>query len=230
MNVFLRQCAAVLLLGALVAAPVAAAGPESLTLLGRSTVEDYSVSLSEPDWNWLRHKRTLVLGASAPDYSPFGITGNGDEYEGMTADYAHLLEQLLHVRVDVRRYESRAEVIAALKRGEVDLLGTANGFEAGDPELALSEDYANDQPVLVTRIDDSQNLPADLAGKRVAMLYHYLPPDTVKAFTRRPRCSFSVDAQRDWRRCLRPGGCLPGRLDQLQLPDQQKLPEQCAAQ
>lgn len=182
MNVFLRQCAAVLLLGALVAAPVAAAGPESLTLLGRSTVEDYSVSLSEPDWNWLRHKRTLVLGASAPDYSPFGITGNGDEYEGMTADYAHLLEQLLHVRVDVRRYESRAEVIAALKRGEVDLLGTANGFEAGDPELALSEDYANDQPVLVTRIDDSQNLPADLAGKRVAMLYHYLPPDTVKAF------------------------------------------------
>src|SRR3546814_19880951 len=29
---------------------------------------------------------------------------------------------------------------------------------------------------------DSQDLPTDLAGMRVAMLYHYLPTDTVKAF------------------------------------------------
>ena len=174
--------ASLLLLATLTAAPVAMAAAESLHLLGRSTVEDYSVGLDEPDWNWLRHKRTLVLGASAPDYSPFGMTGNGDDYQGITADYAQLIAQLLHMQVDVRRYNSRAEVIAALKSGEIDMLGTANGFEAADPELALSQEYANDQPVLVTRIGDSQNLPPDLAGKHVAMLYHYLPPDTVKAF------------------------------------------------
>lgn len=174
--------AGLLLLGALAAAPPVLASSESLHLLGRSTVEDYSVSLDEPDWNWLRHKRTLVLGASAPDYSPFGMTGNGDDYQGITADYAQLIAQLLHMQVDVRRYSSRAEVIAALKSGEIDMLGTANGFEAADPGLALSQEYANDQPVLVTRIGDSQNLPPDLAGKHVAMLYHYLPPDAVKAF------------------------------------------------
>lgn len=183
MNMHLRKClVALLLLGTLGVAPLVSADSETLHLLGRSTVDDYSVGLDEPEWNWLRHKRTLVLGASAPDYSPFGMTGNGDDYQGLTADYAQLIAQLLHVRVEVRRYESRAEVIAALKRGEIDLLGTANGYEAADPELALSLDYADDQPVLVTRIGDSQTLPPDLAGKRVAMLYHYLPPDAVQAF------------------------------------------------
>nr|WP_157222939.1 transporter substrate-binding domain-containing protein [Pseudomonas sp. GM25] len=160
----------------------AVAEPESLHLLGRSSVDDYSVSLDEQDWTWLRHKRTLLLGASAPDYSPFGITANGDDYEGLTADYAQLIAQLLHIKVEVRRYPSRAEVIAALRSGEIDLLGTANGFEAADPALALSVEYANDQPTLVTRIGDSQSLSVDLAGKRVAMLYHYLPVDAVKAF------------------------------------------------
>lgn len=155
--------------------------PQALRVLGRSQVEDYSVVLEAPDLDWLRSKGTLLLGTSAPDYAPFVITNNGNDYEGVTADYAQLLGQLLHVRVEVRRYDSRSEVLQALKRGEVDLLGTSNDFEAADPQLTLSAPYANDQSALVTRIGDGQNLTPDLAGKQVAMLYHYLPPEKVKA-------------------------------------------------
>jgi two-component system, NarL family, sensor histidine kinase EvgS len=161
---------------------LAFAEDEVLQLLGRSTVDDYRVSLDEPDWKWLLNKRTLRLGTSAPDYPPFGITSGNGQYEGLTADYAQLIAQLLHVQIEVRRYPTRADVIAALKSGEIDMLGTANGFELADPELAVSEGYADDQPTLVARVDDTQDLPEDLAGKRVAMLYHYLPPETVKTF------------------------------------------------
>ena len=161
---------------------VAGAAPESLQVMGRSEVSDYSVSLDAPDWTWLRNKGTLLLGTSAPDYPPFSITGNGDDYEGLTADYAQLLGQLLHVRVSVRRYPSRDASIQALRRGEVDMLGTANGFEAADPALAMSQAYADDQPTLVARVGDSQDLPLDLADKRIAMLYHYLPPQIVESF------------------------------------------------
>ncbi|WP_406822768.1 transporter substrate-binding domain-containing protein [Pseudomonas viciae] len=178
----LRTGLAALLLGSLSVAPQAGAAPETLQVLGRSHASDYSVSLDEADWTWLRQKGTLLLGASAPDDPPFGITGNGRDYEGLTADYAQLLGQLLHVNVQVQRYPSRAESLQALRSGEVDLLGTANGFEASDPALAMSQAYADDLPTLVARIDDSQDLPADLADKRVAMLYHYLPPETVEAF------------------------------------------------
>lgn len=156
------------------------AQPQTLSVLGRSSVEDYRVALDEADWSWLRQKGTLLLGASEPDYAPFDMTGNGRAFEGLSADYVALLANLLHVNVQVRRYGSRAEVIQALKSGEVDLLTTANGFEAADPQLLMSRPYAEDQPTLVTRSNDSQSLPPDLAGKRVAMLYHYLPSDIVK--------------------------------------------------
>lgn len=182
MMLLLRTGLVALLLGSLSVAPPVDAAPESLQVLGRSHVDDYSVSLDAADWAWLRQKGTLLLGASAPDYAPFSITGNGRDYEGLTADYAQLLGQLLHVKVQVQRYPSHAELLQALRGGEIDLLGTANGFEAADPDLTMSQPYADDLPTLVARIDDSQDLPTDLAGKRVAMLYHYLPPETVEAF------------------------------------------------
>lgn len=182
MMLLLRTGLLALLLGSLSMAPPVGATSESLQVLGRSHVDDYSVSLDAGDWAWLRQKGMLLLGTSAPDYAPFSITGNGRDYEGLTADYAQLLGQLLHVKVQVQRYASRAEALQALRGGEIDLLDTANGFEAADPDLAMSQAYAEDLPTLVARIDDSQDLPTDLAGKRVAMLYHYLPPETVEAF------------------------------------------------
>lgn len=91
---------------------VLADGPvETYQVLGRSHVEGYGASLSEQDWSWLRSKGVLVLGASAPDYAPFGITSDGHDYEGLTADYAQLLSELLRTRIEVRRFASRAEVI-----------------------------------------------------------------------------------------------------------------------
>jgi two-component system, NarL family, sensor histidine kinase EvgS len=183
MNTLLRKwLLGAWLAGCLNGVALAAAPAETYQVLGRSHVSEYAVSLSEQDWSWLRSKRVLVLGASAPDYSPFGMTTNGRDYEGLTADYAKLLSELLRTPVEVRRYASRADVIVALKQGEVDFLGTANGFEQADHDLLMSTAYAEDQPTLVTQVANSQALAPDLAGKKIAMLYHYLPPDAVQAF------------------------------------------------
>ncbi|WRT62963.1 transporter substrate-binding domain-containing protein [Pseudomonas fragi] len=119
---------------------------------------------------------------SAPDYGPFDLTVNGQDFEGLTADYAQLLSQLLHVDIEVKRYPSRPQAIEALKLGELDLLSSSNGFEAQYPELVLSLAYADDSPALVTRSSNRQRPPVDLAGLRVAMLDHYLPPQKVKDF------------------------------------------------
>ena len=161
---------------------VAQATPETLQLLGRSSAQDYHLVLDDSDRGWLRSKGTLLLGASSPEYPPFGITNNGSDYEGLTADYAQLLAELLQVEVKVLRYNSRQEVIAALKQGQVDFLGTANGYEVADPQLVLSSPYADDQPTLVSRSEDVQAVSADLADKRLAMVYYYLPPEQVRAF------------------------------------------------
>ncbi|WP_411566560.1 transporter substrate-binding domain-containing protein [Pseudomonas orientalis] len=161
--------------------------PNVLRLLGHSRIDPPIVTLPEPDWRWLRERRRLLMGVSAPDYAPFDLTNNREELEGITADFAALISQALNIPIEVRCYETRDEVIEALKRGDVDFLGSANGYEAGDPQLTLSRSYANDQPTLVTRTNDSQALTDDLAGKRVAMLYHYLQPELVRAFYPRAR-------------------------------------------
>ena len=166
----------------LLASSVLAAEPLTYKLLGRSTVEGYQVELDDSDRQWLRSQGTLVLGASEPEYPPFGITSNGRDYEGITADFAHLLGQLLGVEVKVRSYGSRGEVIAALKARQIDFLGTSNSFEVADPQVVLSSAYADDQPTLVSRIDAPQEVTPDLAGKRLAMVYYYLPPEQVQAF------------------------------------------------
>jgi two-component system sensor histidine kinase EvgS len=158
------------------------AQPQTLTLLGRSSVEGGTVKLSEADSRWLQQKRRLVLAVSAPDYPPFDITTTGHALEGLTADYADLLKQLLQTEVEVQRYATRAEAVQALKQGAADLLGTANSYEAQDPQLQMSSTYAVDQPVLVTRTDLPQTLDRVLAGKRLAMLYHYLPEEYVQRF------------------------------------------------
>ena len=173
--------AAILLMGLLPWAVMALEEPHDLELLGHSTLENPSLVLDEADWRWLRERRTLSMGVSAPDYAPFDLSNN-EELEGITADFAALVAQVLNITIDVKRYDTRDEVIEALKAGAVDFVGSANGFEAADPELVLSRSYANDQPALVTRAGENQALKADLSGKRLAMLYHYMQPEAVQAF------------------------------------------------
>ncbi|MDR9749996.1 transporter substrate-binding domain-containing protein [Pseudomonas sp. SZMC_28357] len=176
-------CVAMLVVCLLTSLPVLGEGaPRVLNLLGRSSVEGYRVELSVADERWLRDKGTLRLGASAPDYPPFELTLNDFDFEGITADYADLLGQLLKVKVEVLRYGSRDAVIGALKAGQIDLLGTANGYEVADRQLRVSRGYADDTPALVTRIGETGKPPADLAGLNVATLNHYLVPADIEAF------------------------------------------------
>ena len=164
--------------------PNAATDPQvqTLHLLGRSNVEAYNAVLEQSDRQWLKQHGILRLGISAPDYGPFEMTVNGQDFEGLTADYAQLLSQLLGTKIEIRRYPSRPQAIEALKLGELDLLSGSNGFEAQYPELVLSRAYADDSPSLVTRSSNQERPPVDLAGLRVAMLDHYLPPKKVRDF------------------------------------------------
>ncbi len=151
------------------------------TLLGRSTVEPARLSLTPLQRRWLRDRQVLVLGTSAPDYPPFDITAGGRDYQGLTADYASLIGAALNLPIKVQRFASRQEAVDALMQGQIDLLGSANGFEAANQQVILSRPYAVDQPVLVTREDEKRPLDTGLEGMRLSMLYHYLPMDEVRA-------------------------------------------------
>ena len=154
---------------------------EHYTLLSRSMAGHMEVQLNNSQRQWLNDKRELILGTSAPDYPPFDLTNSGRDYEGFTADYAGILGNATGLPVKVQRYTSRESAIQALENGDVDMLGSANGFEARHAGIVLSTPYAADQPVLVTREGESRSLTDGLAGLRLSMVYHYLPMEEVKS-------------------------------------------------
>lgn len=156
--------------------------PLTLQVIGRSHLEAADLKLSQADQQWLQQRKVLRIGVSNPDYPPFDITNHPHEYEGITADYAALLGDLLNIPVQILRYDDRAQLIQALKDQTIDLIGTANDYEAVLPDLVLSTPYTLDQPTIVARADDELLLDPTLAGKKVAMVYHYLSLDAVRQF------------------------------------------------
>ncbi|WP_426205185.1 transporter substrate-binding domain-containing protein [Pseudomonas sp. TWP3-1] len=156
----------------------ASATPQELEVLPRASLENVHLQLDGRDQQWLRKLAPLSIGVSGADYAPFEVTRNQHELEGLSADYADMLGQLLNVPVKVLRYPNRDDAMAALKSGTLDLLATSNNFERADPGLTLSRAYAEDQPMWVIR--HNALLPADLAGKRIAMVEDYLPASTIR--------------------------------------------------
>ena len=154
---------------------------ETLSLLSRSATSGVEVALDNAQRSWLEHKRELRVGTSTTDYPPFDMTDSGQDYEGLTADYVGILAKTLDVSIKVERFASRDAAIKALEEGQIDLLGTSNGFEAANRNLLLSAPYAIDQPVLVTREGETRSLSQGLEGLRLSMVYHYLPLDEIKA-------------------------------------------------
>ena len=172
------------LLTALVLCTCVSAEPartETLSLLSRSATSGVEVALDNAQRSWLEHKRELRVGTSTTDYPPFDMTDSGQDYEGLTADYVGILAKTLDVSIKVERFASRDAAIKALEEGQIDLLGTSNGFEAANRNLLLSAPYAIDQPVLVTREGETRSLSQGLEGLRLSMVYHYLPMDEIKA-------------------------------------------------
>ncbi|MFB4394050.1 MULTISPECIES: transporter substrate-binding domain-containing protein [unclassified Pseudomonas] len=170
-----------LLLTTLAMPTLAPAQGEPRQLLPRSLSAMAPLPVPPRDQHWLQQRKVLVLGSSTPDYPPFEINVSLHDYEGLSADYAGLVGEQLGVAVQVLRFSSRAAAIQALREGRIDLLGSSNAFEAADAGLALSQPYADDLPVIVTRQGPTLNKDDNLAGMRLAMVDHYLPVATLHA-------------------------------------------------
>nr|ACP17944.1 putative multi-sensor hybrid histidine kinase [Pseudomonas nitroreducens] len=173
---------AILLLGCLGAVGAESPSWSSMNLLARSSDVPVKVHLDEADWQWLRSKRTLVLGVTAPDYAPFDITASGTDLEGVTADYMGVIAEALNVRIEVRRYADRSSAIDALQHGEIDLLSRATHYESNAPGVSLSQPYFINQPVVVgpqgVRLDSGDQLQ----GKRISVVSDYFSSEEIAKY------------------------------------------------
>ncbi len=157
-----------LLAGTLPPAICMADDQRSLELLGRSQARDLRVPLEERDKRWLQEKRVLRIGTNEPDFPPFDITASGQDYEGVTADFVRLITQSIGVETEVVRFADRELARNALRSGKIDLLGNSMDGDSASPGLSRSIAYMQQQPVMVTRIDDRRAASGNLDGLRLA--------------------------------------------------------------
>ena len=161
----------------------AAESAQPLQLLSRSPQHAVlPTSLLTPEQDaWLGQKKVLTLGVSNPQYPPFDIINNKAEFEGITADYVGLIEEMLHVKVEVKTFPSRVSAIKALQNHEIDLLSSATQFDQHDDNILLSEPYASEQSVLVTQANEKRAMGHYLAGRTLTMAEGFLPEEWVRA-------------------------------------------------
>jgi len=124
---------------------------EPLALLSRAADSRVAVTLNAAQRQWLNHKAVLRVGVYLPDRPPLDITANQKDYEGLSADYLDVVARGLGVRLQVSRYASQEQALAALSQGEVDLVPRINHLEAIHADLLLSAPYAYDQAVLISK-------------------------------------------------------------------------------
>lgn len=161
----------------------AAENAQQLQLLSRSPQHAVMpTTLLTPEQDaWLGQKKVHKLGVSNPQYPPFDIINNKAEFEGITADYVGLIEEMLRVKVEVQTFPSRALAIKALQNHEIDLLSSATQFDQHEGNILLSEPYASEQSVLVTQANEKRAMGHYLAGRTLTMAEGFLPEEWVRA-------------------------------------------------
>ncbi|WP_296268859.1 transporter substrate-binding domain-containing protein [Pseudomonas sp. UBA6562] len=170
-----------LLLWLLLYAPLGWGEEAHPPLLGRSSL---GRTLAYPDdeqlrWLWARHD--LRLGVLHPDHPPFDLIGPGQEYEGITADYAGLLGEFLQLPIEVHVFPSMDQAAAALREGRVDVLGGVGQAQAQQAGLRLSLAYAQDVPRLV--VDDERRIGCESgAALRLALRKGYRQAEQAHAY------------------------------------------------
>lgn len=127
---------------------------EYINILSREIPYDYADN--QPVFNpeqliWLRKKEKLVLAVPLPDNPPMDITARSSSYEGATADVLGLISKIINTDIVIKVYPSRDAAILAVKKGEVDMIGSANGYELSKG-LLLTNTYLEDQPGLYQNI------------------------------------------------------------------------------
>lgn len=82
----------------------------------------YALRLDAEQREWLREKRTLVIGMPAADWAPYSYYTGDDRYQGLLHDYLRTVSQRLDLRLRYKAYPTFENAQQALRNGEVDAL------------------------------------------------------------------------------------------------------------
>jgi len=128
------------------------AADNELQLLARSNIVLEDPGLNVAQWRWVREHKKLRLAVWLPMSPPYDITTGLSDYGGINADFIGIIGTNLNVEIEVLRFSSYDAALAALAKGEADIMAQA-GSSQRKAGLILSQPYSKNRPVEVSNMD-----------------------------------------------------------------------------
>ena len=126
--------------------------------------------LSEADQQWLQAHGPVRLGLPEPGWPPFDMFTVDGQHQGITADYVWLIGERLGATVEIVKFPSFQDTLDALKRGDIDAMGSIVRTPARESFALFTLPYIQSKPVIITRKDDDKvGDLATLVGKTIAI-------------------------------------------------------------
>ncbi|MFZ5466422.1 MAG: diguanylate cyclase domain-containing protein [Pseudomonadota bacterium] len=135
--------------------------------------------LTEEEAAWLKEHPVLRL-APDPHFPPIEFFDGEARYQGLVADYYHLIGERLGVRFEIVRAADWNQVLHLARTREVDIVGAAQKTPERSGYLLFSQPIIDIPNVIITGVDTPGPLDlAALGGRRVAVtqgnaLHEYL--------------------------------------------------------
>ncbi|AZF49631.1 transporter substrate-binding domain-containing protein [Pseudomonas sp. R2-7-07] len=126
---------------------------------------------------WLATDPLINVAIWSGALPPLHMGFEQDQFEGVTADYLNVVQEVTGLRMKIWRYATRAKAREALEQGQVDMVALHDVSEGQNGAITQSRPYLLNRKVIVRRIGETQLPSADLSGQRLA----YVGDDTVGA-------------------------------------------------
>ncbi|MGE8443931.1 MAG: transporter substrate-binding domain-containing protein, partial [Comamonas testosteroni] len=140
-----------------------------LTPVPRQALSEVRVTLTQPERQWLAQKQLLVVGVLNDPLPPFRIFVEGQRLEGLVADYVSALQRELGVPVQLRAFDARGDMYAALRDGRIDMVSNVNAFMAKSNGWVLSAPYTLAQLALFSEGGDLHEYSTTDGKTRIAV-------------------------------------------------------------
>jgi two-component system sensor histidine kinase EvgS len=129
------------------------ASSTALTLVPRSEVITSEIKFDQPLQQWLRHHPVIKVAVWGPAQPPIYMDVDPRTYEGLAADYLHVLERSLDVKIEVVLFDNATQAHSALQQGEVDFLGAFNPDVYPMHDIVATSPWLLDHSALLLRND-----------------------------------------------------------------------------
>ncbi len=154
----------------------------SLALFSAATAAEPAqrlLSLTPGELQFLSAHPTVRI-APDPDFPPIEFLDQRGLYQGIAADYLHLVAPRLGIEFEVVKLASWDEVLRQARSREIDMLGAASESPQRAEFMNFTAPYIRLPGVILARNDTDDELTLDmLRGKRVGVVSGYVWQDLI---------------------------------------------------